>query len=884
MGQKQFATLGRRLAHSRYALAALGVTWLATSACTRLENGPDSDGGTSSNGSVGGGGNGGGATGNGNGNSSGNGGGNGSGSAASSSSGGGNATGANGSSGGGGSGQSGGSGSGSGGATATNVPPDMTVTPDASVTVTKMACTDMTFSDAYSPGYPVDSAASTKAQSTVSGLSLANQATLMRGEPSGCGGTTNFSNIFQTPGLPGTIPGYKFRDGPRGVCLIASSTVAAGSGNYSTTFPSASARGASFDMALEEQIGAAVGDEMVAAKETMILAPVVNILRHPAWGRSQETYGEDSFLLGRMGSAFVAGAQQYVAACVKHFAAYNIEHGRDTGNVAAMDEQTAYEIYGRQFEMVTQEGGAACVMAAYNLIQIGSGPAQHCTSNKQLLTDMLRTTFGFKGFVLSDWWAMPGTSTCPDAAHEQQYAADGVNAGLDMEVPWNENYSQLESDVSGGQLSASQIQTSATRIATQELHFASVTPPTKTTSLNSGSNSITNNTSHITLAYQAAIESMVLLKNTNNTLPIPATAKTVAVIGASVPYTLQDTDVMSGTINFATDVRTGDLGSSRTYPDPAHSTGPLAGIMAAAPAGTTVISGTAATTADFYVVVAGLTPEDEGEGYTSADGSGGDRTSFDLDDKIVHIKNQAAIQDPLIQSIAQKGKPMVVVLEGGSVISMPWLSTVPAVVMAWYPGQDGGHAMGDLLFGNANFSGKLPVTWPNAWADLPQFSAGAGATTTMDYYLGYRYFDNLARMNAATAAKPLFAFGSGLSYTTFTYANLQVPCTTATKGSVIDVQVDVTNSGTVAGDEVTFLFVSYPSTTQRRSVKELKSFHRTTIAPGKTVRITLPLRGEDLKYWNATTHAWAWENGPVEVMVGGSSDNLPLTGTFMVTN
>jgi beta-glucosidase len=789
--------------------------------------------------------------------------------------------------------QSGGSqgGSQSGGSTAG--PPDMVVSADASVTVTKMACAASTTAYPMATGYQISSANQSAAQAAVTALTETQQANLMRGTASGCGGTLNYSDIFESGGSSGqgknsegAIREMFFRDGPRGVCLVPYSTVTKANnqfpvGDYSTTFPAGSARGATFDMALEQEVGAAIGDEMVAAGSTMLLAPVINILRHPSWGRSQETYGEDSFELGRMGTAFVLGAQTYIPACVKHFAAYNIEHGRETGNVSVLDEQTAYESYGRHFEMVIQDGGVACVMAAYNQIQIAGGTTANCTSNPDLLTQMLRTTFGFKGFVLSDWWAMPGGQNCPNPDTEKQNAATAVKAGLDLELPWSMNYSQIEADVASGSLGTSDVLTSSTRVATQQYRFNVATPGAKglmasTTSFNNGTYSITGNTAHVQLAYQAAIESMVLLKNSNATLPIASTVKTVAVIGANVPYTLSSSaDVQTGTVHFATDVRTGDLGSSRTYTDPATSTSPFAGIKTAGTAkGVTVVSGTDATpTADFYVVVAGLTPEDEGEEYTSSDGSGGDRSNgsgvanFNLDGK-----SSSPTQNALIQAVAAKGKPMVVILEGGSVIDMPWLSTVPAVVMAWYPGQDGGHAMGDLLFGNANFSGKLPVTWPAAEADEPAF-VGSGGSTTMDYYVGYKYFDK----NAKT---PLFPFGAGLSYTTFTYSNLVVPCSTVTKDSIVNVQALVTNSGTVDGDEVSFLFVSYPNTAQRRPAKELKGFHRTHIKAGQSVLINIPLRVQDLKYWDTTTHSWAWESGTVQVMVGGSSTSLTLKDTF----
>jgi beta-glucosidase len=355
--------------------------------------------------------------------------------------------------------------------------------------------------------------------------------------------------------------------------------------------------------------------------------------------------------------------------------------------------------------------------------------------------------------------------------------------------------------------------------------------------------------------------------------------KSIAVIGAAVPWTLSGTQ-QSGTVNFATDARIGDLGSSRVAADPNKKVGPTKGIQQAA-GSITVTSGTnpgLADNADFVVVVAGLTPQDEGEEYTGA----GDRTnSAGMPDFNLDAKSGTNAQNNLIMAVAAKNKPMVVVIEAGSAVNMPWLSSVPAVVMAWYPGEAGGTALGKLLFGDTNFSGKLPITWPKSENDEPTFNEGgtSGGSTTMDYYLGYRYFDKFGKT-------PLFAYGAGLSYTTFRYSFLGVPCSTVTKNGVVDVQVAVTNTGPVPGNEVSFLFVSYPNTKARRSVKELKGFHRTAspIMPGETVLFTIPLRVQDLKYWNnsADPPAWTVESGAVQIMVGPSSDNLPLSDTLTV--
>jgi beta-glucosidase len=469
---------------------------------------------------------------------------------------------------------------------------------------------------------------------------------------------------------------------------------------------------------------------------------------------------------------------------------------------------------------------------------------------------------------------MPGGRD-PTAATASATAQEAILAGLDMELPWALNFVQIEAITGAGRpLSEAAITEAATRVLTQKYRYKvanisgarGLKQPITTFS---GNDSVENNAEHIALAREAAIKSMTLLKNEAQTLPIDRTrVKTIAVIGAVVSYTVADTnDQFNGRIDFANDPRLGDLGSSRVFADPAKSSGPLAGIRNAAGPDIQVVAGAApelADQADFVVVVAGLTPQDEGEEYTRA----GDRPSFGLD-----AKGDGATQNNLIAQVAAKGKPMVVVLEGGSVIDMPWLAQVPAVVMAWYPGMDGGNALGELLFGAAAFSGKLPITWPKRWEDEPVFSSGA--TTAMDYYLGYRYFDS-------KAIEPLFPFGHGLSYTTFEYKNLQLPCSDASKDSVVQVGVEVSNTGAVRGDEIAFLFVSYPQTTQRRGLKELKGFYRVSLDPGQTKRITIPLRISDLKYWDMAQNRWNIESGPVQVSVGPSAARLPLTDTFLV--
>jgi beta-glucosidase len=754
------------------------------------------------------------------------------------------------------------------------------VVDDASPPVTKTACGDSPYADPWTPGYSPDKEAQSTVQSLVDEMTNRELADQMRGTTPG--GLGNYADIFRTPEDPTKgLRGFHFRDGPRGVCLAAQ--LPGGKNGYSTAFPVPEARAAAFDMDLEYRIGEAVADEVVASIDStngqhnnLLLAPVINILRHPAWGRAQETYGEDSFELGRLGTAFTAGAQTYLPACAKHFAAYDIEDGRNSNN-SQMDEQTLREHYAHHFGMVIRDSGVSCVMAAYNQVTVGeNGTPTKSAADKHLLDDILRGDFGFQGFVLSDWWAMsPGTAFATTDTL-QANAAASVNAGMDMELPWSYNYAELEA-ISGpnGSIQPFQVLESASRILRQKYRFnvanlgkpiVGLRAPTTTFS---ELDSIENNADHIALARRAAIEGMVLLKNDNATLPINrAAVKTVAVVGASVNFHLNYANT-NGAIDFATDVRLGDLGSSRVFSDPAKSSGPFAGVQASAGSGIQVVHGndaSVARSADFVVVVVGLTPEDEGEEYTGA----GDRFSFALDAKSMA---HPTLQNDLVTAVAALHKPMVVVVEGGAVIDMPWLSQVPAVVMAWYPGMDGGNALGQLLFGDANFSGKLPMTWPKSWDDEPPFTDGT--TTKFDYYVGYQYFDHNMK-------SPLFPFGHGLSYTTFKYENLQVPCSTVTQNGVAYVQADVTNTGPVAGDDVALLFVSYPGATARRPVKELKGFQRVSLDPGQTKRVTLPLRISDLQYWDTAADQWHPSTGAVQIMVGPSADDLPLKDTLTV--
>jgi beta-glucosidase len=802
----------------------------------------------------------------------------------------------------------------------------------------KTSCADQPgYTLSYSPGYSdaehqryLGMAQARRAQMTT----LTQKAEQLRGVFSG-EGTSNWDDIersYDNDEL--RIKGWQYRDGPRGLNLDApvcegkdrnsSGTKVAEHGS-ATAFPVPVARGATFDVGLEHRIGQAMGDELVAANMSMFLVPCVNILRHPYWGRAQETYGEDSFLLGRIGTGLTAGIQEYSAACAKHFAANNIERDRWLVN-AQLDPRTLREIYGRHFEMIVQDGGVACVMASYNSVN-----GTKATQNKDLLTTILRQEFGFKGLVLSDWWAMPGyTTSSLDTTTRTNSARDALLAGLDIEVPWSLNYKVIDEGLVPAAIDETLINDHVDRVLAQKLRFnaqrmdgpVGLKAPTSRYVVDKNNISqITNNDDHIAIAEEAARKAMVLLKNCpmadkrcavpatddSNVLPLAPTAGTVtriAVVGPTISYCKDATGpgiescyqdhTNNGTINFATGIRTGDTGSSRVNVDLEKSVSPFAGICEAvggtvdqkvaptACAGGNGFSVTTATTnggdvspavtaaqnADVVVVVVGLTPYNEGEQY-----NGNDRENLSLDGKD-HGRGYGTLNTNLVQAVAKLGKRMIVVIEAGSVVNMPWLDDVPAVVMAWYPGMVGGRALGKLLLGKENFSGKLPVTWPTDESQLPIFDDMPDGTTKMDYFLGYRRFDTLK-------LTPRYSFGYGLSYARFQYANLQVPCSSVTRGGVVEVKVDVSNTSPRGGEEVVMLFVTFPTGPDgipSRSIKELKGFYRVGLdGQGQTTdcrygsastpcasakRITIPVRVGDLKYYDTDVMPNRWDVQP----------------------
>lgn len=647
----------------------------------------------------------------------------------------------------------------------------------------------------------------------------------------------------------------KFTDGPRGVVM-----------GRSTCFPVSMARGASFDRALEARIGDAIGKEARAQGANFFGGVCVNLLRHPAWGRAQETYGEDPFLLGEMGKALTEGVQEHnVMACVKHYAFNNIENSRFFVDVQA-DDRTMHEVYLAHFKKIVQ-AGAASVMGAYNRFR-----GDHACESRLLLTEILREDWGFEGFTISDF------------IFGVRNGQKALEAGLDVEMPLPIHYQRnLLKAVQDGEVAESAVDQAVLRVLRTLLVFENTPDPMAYTK------ELVASQEHVALAREAAEKSMVLLKNEGPALPFAKSVKRVLVLG-----------------KLAAQENTGDHGSSRVYAP--YVITPLEGLRTYLGQGVEILhrdetqlaeAQKLAGEVDCVIIIAGNDFNDEGE-YISPGGMqemlkpiitgyrnmgkplqgtllkwqaksiaagaqspvglspGGDRQNLSLKPE------QAA----LIQAVAGINPNTVVCLVCGSMIMIDdWAENVPAVLYSWYAGMEGGTALARLLFGDVNPSGKLPFSIPTSVEHLPYFSS-TDAEITYDLYHGYTLLDH-------KGLKPAYPFGFGLSYTTYAYRDVHV----ARNAQNLEVTVEVSNTGARDGEEIVQVYVGMDNSAVERQKKLLKGFEKVAIPAGgtKMVEIAIPL--DELRYYDAQAKQWRLEPGVYRVMVGPSADDAALLET-----
>ncbi len=605
------------------------------------------------------------------------------------------------------------------------------------------------------------------------------------------------------------IPPWGFMDGPRGIV-----------GGASTCFPVSMARGATFDIDLEERIGNVIGIEGKLQGADFFGGVCINLLRHPAWGRAQETYGEDPFHLGEMGAALTRGVQsQGMMACAKHYALNSMENMRFKVDVT-VDERTLREIYLPHFKKCV-DNGVAAIMSAYNQVN-----GHYCGENKHLLTDILKNDWNFQGFVITDfiWGVYDGEK--------------GINAGLDVEMPFQSKMrpKKILKMVESGAITEDRINDSVLRILKQKLKFQQKLDPEVYDRSKIASQE------HTRLALEAALKSMVLLQNKENILPLNLKKiNKIAVLG-----------------ELADKKNIGDRGSSRVYPP--YIVTPLMGIQQKFGYSNILydkgknieLALSYAKEADVVIIVAGYTHVDEGE-YMM--GKAGDRDFLTLKPK----------DEELIKKVAEVNKNVIVVMEGSSAIIVEdWKDLVAGIIMAWYPGMEGGKALAQLLFGEANFSGKLPFVVPKTVFQLPFFDKNA-KSISYDYYHGYRLADK-------NNWEPAYPFGFGLNYTTFSYGNPKITKTKIQKSESLRVSVDISNNGNIQGDEIVQLYIGYPESKVDRVVRELKAFSRVSLKPNETKNVKLSVPVTETAYYDVESCSWIVESGNYEVFVGSCND------------
>lgn len=662
------------------------------------------------------------------------------------------------------------------------------------------------------------------AEEIVESMTLEQKINQMSGDYTPAQSECAFERYNCTPFYAGediglNIPGIKFTDGPTGIVL----------GYHSTAFPVSMARAATFDPELEEEVGNAIGIEGRAQGANLFAGVCINLLRHPGWGRAQETYGEDPYLLGVMGSALIKGVQNHMMACVKHFCANSMENSRFLVDVT-MDEQTLREVYLPHFKKCV-DSGVAAVMSAYNRFR-----GNWCGHNAYLLQDILKKEWGFQGFVMSDFgYGIRGT-------------VEPANAGLDLEMNNTQYYGKrLAAAIEEGLVPENRVDEAATRLLTRKIEYAGIG---ESPSFYSSDKVACKE--HIALSRKVAQESIVLLKN-NGLLPLyPEKITRLLVVGDIAKV---------GAI--------GDSkGSSAVFPP--YVIDYFTGIQGSLPDTVQVdfIRGVVsdevrqrAKEADAVLVCAGLTYLDEGEYFedTQASTIGGDRKSLAL----------SGLQQDMILAASEGNPNTIVILQGGSAIEMESLKQwAAAILMVWYPGMEGGNALADILFGKVNPSGKLPVSIYKNEQDLPYFDLSV-ENIRYDFYHGYFAAD---KFHYALT----YPFGFGLSYTEFTLSEQKAWRETVDNQTTIHASARITNTGKREGTEVLQLYIGYRNSAAQRHVKDLKAFQRVALPSGGSQTVVLSVPESELAYYDTETRQWVTEDICYIAYLGTSSSMRDL--------
>lgn len=628
-----------------------------------------------------------------------------------------------------------------------------------------------------------------------------------------------------------------------------------------TVFPQAIGMAASFNDKLLYRVACAISDEARAKHHEFVRqgdrgiykgltfwSPNINIFRDPRWGRGQETYGEDPYLTGRMGVAFVKGIQgdhpKYLKAIAtpKHYAVHSgpepLRHSFD----ARVSQKDLRETYLPAFKECVKEGKAASIMGAYNRTN-----GEPCCASPTLLQKILRDEWGFDGYVVSDCGAIYDIHAHHKVTNTpEESAALAVNAGCDLNC--GRVFESLVNAVKQGLVSEEIIDRAVKRLFKARFKLGMFDPPERVPYAQI-SYEVNDCEEHRRLALEMARESMVLLKNEGGLLPLRKDLKAIAVIGPNA----DNKKVLLGNYNGTPSKYVTALEGIRAKVSPQTKVYYAEGCDLTSTQssywGQEATAGfaealAAAQRADVVIMCLGLSPELEGEeGDAARSTAGGDKTSLDL----------PGMQEELLKAVCATGKPVVLVLFSGSPVSINWAQeNVPAILQAWYPGEEGGTAIADVLFGDYNPGGRLPVTFVKSLDQVPPFTDYSMKGRT------YRYMED----------EPLYPFGYGLSYTTFEYSNLKLSAEVIEAGQSITISVDVKNTGNMAGDEVVQLYLKDLEASVDVPIHELKGFSRIKLQPGETTTVTFTLTPRQMALIDNDGRC-ILEPGRFRVMVGG---------------
>lgn len=620
--------------------------------------------------------------------------------------------------------------------------------------------------------------------------------------------------------------------------------------------PTAIGRASTFDKTLEGKLGWLVARETGSQGAHIAFGPVLDIVRDPRWSRVEETYGEDPVLTGLMGGAYASGLQGYgLISTLKHFTAHGISEGGHNGNSAQVGKRELLAVLSYPFQKALWLGGAQSVMTAYN--DVDGIP---CSGNKWLLRDVLRHEWGFNGLVISDLYAINGLVSARMASNYSEAAALAVKAGVDIDLGGSCYGEQLVQAEKNGLVTESQIDELVKHVLTQKFQLglfdATFDKPYVPF----------DKPLHESQNLKVAQESVILLKNDNQTLPISKEVKKVAVIGPNADnvynmlgdYTAPQAD--GSVVTVLQGIREKLPNAQVEYVQGCHirdtSLNDIARAVRAAEEADVVVAVLGGSSARDFRTNYKETGAAEVTGPAVSDmdaGEGFDRATLKM----------LGRQEELLQALYNTGKPVVLVMIQGRPLDLSWAdANVPAILNAWYPGAQGGRAVADILFGDVNPSGKLPISYPRSVGQLPVYY-----NTT-----------EVRRDYTDASASPLYPFGYGLSYTTFEYSNLQ---SVWKNDSTMEVSFQLTNTGQYNGAEAVQLYMHHNQASVKTPERQLKAFDKVFLKKGETKTVTMTLSKSDFAILNADL-LWVVEPGTVTLMVGSSSQDIRLQGEVRI--